>query len=47
MTGTAWADNLPVAQGLYDPELEKDSCGVGFIVSINVRIFIFYLFILS
>lgn len=23
--------HLPAAQGLYDPELEKDACGVGFI----------------
>jgi hypothetical protein len=22
-------DGLPPAQGLYDPSLEKDSCGVG------------------
>jgi glutamate synthase (NADPH/NADH) len=26
----SWAGALPVKQGLYDPELEKDSCGVGF-----------------
>lgn len=25
-----WAHALPIAQGLYDPELEKDACGVGF-----------------
>ena len=24
-----------VSQGLYDPALEKDSCGVGFVVNIN------------
>lgn len=35
MTGFGWADNLPAAQGLYDPSLEKDSCGVGFIVNIK------------
>ncbi|KAI1325607.1 glutamate synthase [Xylariaceae sp. FL0255] len=27
---TSWANALPVRQGLYDPELEKDACGVGF-----------------
>lgn len=26
----SWAGALPLKQGLYDPELEKDSCGVGF-----------------
>ncbi|ODQ81455.1 hypothetical protein BABINDRAFT_159742 [Babjeviella inositovora NRRL Y-12698] len=26
----SWASALPVAQGLYDPEYEKDACGVGF-----------------
>jgi hypothetical protein len=25
-----WASALPPKQGLYDPELEKDACGVGF-----------------
>jgi hypothetical protein len=28
---TSWAAALPPKQGLYDPELEKDSCGVGFV----------------
>ena len=28
---------LPQAQGLYDPALEKDSCGVGFIADIKGR----------
>ena len=27
---TSWACALPVKQGLYDPSLEKDACGVGF-----------------
>ncbi|KAK0740549.1 hypothetical protein B0T18DRAFT_330995 [Schizothecium vesticola] len=27
---TSWAGALPVKQGLYDPSLEKDACGVGF-----------------
>ncbi len=27
---TSWAHALPVKQGLYDPEYEKDACGVGF-----------------
>ena len=26
----SWAGALPVKQALYDPELEKDACGVGF-----------------
>ena len=28
--GYGWAEALPQRQGLYDPELEKDACGVGF-----------------
>lgn len=27
---TSWASTIPVAKGLYNPELEKDACGVGF-----------------
>lgn len=30
-----WAGSLPAAQGLYDPENEKDSCGVGFMCHIK------------
>ncbi|KAH7366847.1 glutamate synthase [Plectosphaerella cucumerina] len=26
----SWAGALPVKQGLYDPQFEKDACGVGF-----------------
>lgn len=26
----SWAGALPIKQGLYDPEYEKDACGVGF-----------------
>lgn len=26
----SWAGALPAKQGLYDPENEKDACGVGF-----------------
>jgi glutamate synthase (NADH) len=26
----SWASSLPLKQGLYDPALEKDACGVGF-----------------
>lgn len=26
----SWAGTLPLKQGLYDPENEKDACGVGF-----------------
>uniref|UniRef100_A0A0C9Q6L0 glutamate synthase (ferredoxin) n=1 Tax=Fopius arisanus TaxID=64838 RepID=A0A0C9Q6L0_9HYME len=32
-SGDSWS--LPVKQGLYDPSLEKDACGVGFIVAID------------
>jgi glutamate synthase (NADH) len=28
---TSWAGAIPPKQGLYDPELEKDACGVGFV----------------
>jgi glutamate synthase (NADPH/NADH) len=28
--GYGWAEALPEKQGLYDPSLEKDACGVGF-----------------
>ncbi len=28
--GYGWGGALPVKQGLYDPSLEKDACGVGF-----------------
>ena len=34
-TNASWAGALPVAQGLYNPENEKDSCGVGFIANIK------------
>lgn len=30
----SWAGVLPLKQGLYDPELEKDACGVGFAASV-------------
>ena len=33
MTHPGW----PQKQGLYDPQLEKDSCGVGFVVDIQGR----------
>jgi|CryBogDrversion2_5_1035270.scaffolds.fasta_scaffold141973_1 hypothetical protein len=28
-------DGLPLKSGLYDPALEKDSCGVGFVVDVK------------
>ncbi|KAF2840402.1 glutamate synthase [Patellaria atrata CBS 101060] len=31
----SWASALPLKQGLYDPELEKDACGVGFAAHIK------------
>ncbi|WEW61807.1 glutamate synthase [NADH] [Emydomyces testavorans] len=33
--GYGWAEALPQRQGLYDPELEKDACGVGFAAHIK------------
>ena len=33
--GEVVRDHLPPARGLYDPSLEKDSCGVGFVVDIK------------
>lgn len=30
-----WASSLPVKKGLYDPEFEKDACGVGFVSNIK------------
>ncbi|MCO5561155.1 hypothetical protein L7F22_014776 [Adiantum nelumboides] len=32
---SSWAGSLPAAQGLYDPDNEKDSCGVGFMCQIK------------
>ena len=31
----SWAGSLPAKQGLYDNELEKDACGVGFAAHIK------------
>ncbi|KAI8067750.1 hypothetical protein BC940DRAFT_333325 [Gongronella butleri] len=31
----SWAEAIPAAQGLYNPELEKDACGVGFMVNVK------------
>jgi glutamate synthase (NADH) len=33
--GYGWGDALPEKQGLYDPSLEKDACGVGFAANIK------------
>lgn len=32
----SWAGTLPLKQGLYDPELEKDACGVGFAACVSL-----------
>ena len=32
---TSKINPIPTAQGLYDPELDKDSCGVGFVANIR------------
>src|SRR5262249_36528305 len=31
------SSGLPAKQGLYDPQYEKDSCGVGFVVDLKGR----------
>ncbi|KAG1151514.1 hypothetical protein G6F38_001223 [Rhizopus arrhizus] len=31
----SWAGAIPPAQGLYNPEFEKDACGVGFMVHVK------------
>ena len=33
--GYGWGEALPEKQGLYDPSLEKDACGVGFAANIK------------
>jgi glutamate synthase (NADPH/NADH) len=35
IVNTSWAEAIPPAQGLYNPELEKDACGVGFMVHVK------------
>ncbi|KAF5100865.1 hypothetical protein D0Z03_000717 [Geotrichum reessii] len=35
---SSWAGALPLKQGLYDPEYEKDACGVGFSCHIKGKI---------
>lgn len=34
-THQSWADAIPDKQGLYDPDYEKDACGVGFVANIK------------
>ncbi|KAJ3294774.1 glutamate synthase [NADH] [Borealophlyctis nickersoniae] len=31
----SWADSIPQPQGLYNPENEKDACGVGFVCQVK------------
>lgn len=31
----AWGNSFPSKQALYNPELEKDACGVGFMVHVK------------
>lgn len=31
----AWGSSFPSKQALYNPELEKDACGVGFMVHVK------------
>ena len=33
----SWAGALPLKQGLYDPEYEKDACGVGFAAYVTAQ----------
>jgi glutamate synthase (NADPH/NADH) len=35
MENNSWASAIPPKQGLYDPEFEKDACGVGFMVHVK------------
>lgn len=43
--GYGWAKTLPARQGLYNPEYEKDACGVGFAAYVSLPyFFIFILF---
>ncbi|KAI8338965.1 hypothetical protein BC941DRAFT_469147 [Chlamydoabsidia padenii] len=35
LENNSWAECIPAAQGLYNPELEKDACGVGFMVHVK------------
>lgn len=35
LENNSWAESIPAAQGLYNPELEKDACGVGFMVHVK------------
>ncbi|KAL1932347.1 hypothetical protein VTP01DRAFT_9403 [Rhizomucor pusillus] len=35
MANNSWAQAIPAAQGLYNPEFEKDACGVGFMVHVK------------
>jgi hypothetical protein len=39
---TSWAGAIPVKQGLYNPELEKDACGVGFVWYNSPSVSIFF-----
>lgn len=34
-TNHSWAGVIPEKQGLYDPDYEKDACGVGFVANIK------------
>ena len=36
----SWAGALPLKQGLYDPEYEKDACGVGFAAYVIMSVFV-------
>ncbi|KAH3902636.1 probable Glutamate synthase [NADH] [Saccharomycodes ludwigii] len=35
LTNPTWANVIPKAQGLYNPDFEKDACGVGFVANIK------------
>ncbi|NIP86129.1 MAG: hypothetical protein GTO03_11405, partial [Planctomycetales bacterium] len=35
MTNRNWPNGRPPRRGLYDPALEHDSCGVGFVAHIK------------
>lgn len=36
---TSWASTIPVQKGLYNPEYEKDNCGVGMYTALSPTFF--------
>lgn len=42
----SWASTLPTQKGLYNPEYEKDNCGVGMLLN-SLIIFFFFTILIS